>query len=273
MNQETEQQPLDFRNYHLHIAMPCYAGQVSEPTMSSLFKFILVANQLGLEWSFDSISNESLVTRARCNLMSKMMSNESATHFMFIDSDIRFEPRAIFQMLAADKEVIGGLYPKKGYPIGYAVNLNEETEVQGSLFTVDTIGNGFLMMQRHVYKRLCEAYPETKYIDDVYYGKEYEPHMYAIFDTHIDHKQHYLSEDWTFCRRWTRLGGKIWAHGDVLLTHTGFHEFEGDLSKLPQFAQPNGDASDIEGVEGMPTALVNTLKMSRPPKLQGEIDE
>ena len=112
-NQETEQQPLDFKNYHLHIAMPCYAGQVSEPTMSSLFKFILVANQLGLEWSFDSISNESLVTRARCNLMSKMMANKSATHFMFIDSDIRFEPRAIFQMLAADKEIIGGLYPKK----------------------------------------------------------------------------------------------------------------------------------------------------------------
>jgi len=267
---ETEQQQLDFSGFHLHIAMPCYAGQVSEPTMSSMFRFILMANSVGLNWSFDSISNESLVTRARCNLMSKMMANKDATHFMFIDSDIRFDPKSIFLMLAANKDVIGGLYPKKGYPIGYAVNLNEETEVQGSLFTVDTIGNGFMMMKRQVYERLCDAHPETKYIDDVSYGKEYEPYMYAIFDTQIDHNHHYLSEDWTFCRRWKRLGGQIWAHGDVLLNHTGFHEFEGDLSKLPQFAQPTGDASDVENIEGMPQSLIDTLKMSRPPKLKGE---
>ena len=258
--------PVDFSKYHLHIAMPCFAGQVSEATMSSMFKFILAAQDLKLNWSFDSISNESLVTRARNNLSAKMMYNQNATHCMFIDADIRFEPLSIFQMIAADKDVIGGLYPKKGYPVSYAVNLNEQTDIQGDIFTVDSIGTGFLMFKKDVYLKICHANPETKYVDEVFYGKEYEPFMYSIFDTMIINGR-YLSEDWTFCERWKRIGGTIWAHGKVLLDHTGYHEFLGDLSKLPDFAQPRGDISDIEPDGEVPDALHNTLKMLRPEKL------
>lgn len=86
---------------------------VSEPTMTSFLRFILMAQQVGLNWSLDTMVNESLVTRARNNLMAKMMTNTQATHFMFIDADIRFQPESIFQMMACDKDVIGGLYPKK----------------------------------------------------------------------------------------------------------------------------------------------------------------
>ena len=71
--------------------------------------------------------NESLVTRARNNLMAKMMTNPSATHFMFIDADIRFQPESILQMMACDKDVIGGLYPKKALPVNYVINLKRET--------------------------------------------------------------------------------------------------------------------------------------------------
>ena len=78
---------------------------VSEPTMTSFLRFILMASQVGLNWSLDTMVNESLVTRARNNLMAKMMTNNAATHFMFIDADIRFQPESIFQMIACDKDV------------------------------------------------------------------------------------------------------------------------------------------------------------------------
>jgi hypothetical protein len=266
MTEQTEQQGVDFTKFHLHISMPCYGGMVSEATMTSMFKFILVAKAIGLEWSFDTISNESLVTRARNNLCAKMMANPDATHFMFIDADIRFEPMAIVGMLVADKDVIGGIYPKKGLPIDYNLNLAEETQIQGQLFTVETLGNGFLMFKRHVYERMIKSYPETKYIDDVNYGKEFEPHMYAIFDTYIDHTGRYLSEDWAFCKRWKKLGGEIWAHGGVLLNHLGHFEFTGDLSKMPAFAQPQGDVSGYAGNQDVPPALLDTLKMKLPKK-------
>lgn len=233
----TDGTPFDFSKIHLHIGIPCYGGMVSEPTMTSLLRFVLLAQRYGLHWSLDTMVNESLITRGRNNLMAKMMTNEKATHFMFIDADIRFQPESILQMLAYDKEVIAGLYPKKTIPTNYVINLLPQTKIQGEIFTVDTAGTGFLIFKRSVYERLIEAHPETKYVDDVGLGKQYEPMMYAIFDCKIDEKGHYLSEDWLFCRRWQAIGGEIWAHSKTLLNHIGHYEYQGDLSKMPDFSR------------------------------------
>jgi len=206
--------------------------------MTSLLKFILMCNKVGLSWSMDTMVNESLITRGRNNLMAKMMTNKSATHFMFIDADISFDPNSIFHMLAADKEIISGAYPKKAYPIAYNINLKQHTKIQGPLYTVDTAATGFLMFKREVYEKLIEAHPNTKYVDDVGLGKQFEPYMYAIFDCYIDEQGHYLSEDWAFCRRASKLGYDIWCDSRVLLDHTGTHTFRGDLS-LIQGPKPN----------------------------------
>ena len=250
--------PFDFSKCHLHIGIPCYGGMMSEPTVTSLLRFILLAQQVGLNWSLDTMVNESLVTRARNNLMAKMMTNAQATHFFFIDADIRFEPDAPLKMMACDKDVIGGLYPKKALPVNYVINLNPQTKVQGDIFTVDTMGTGFLMFKRDVYAKLIAAHPETKYVDDVGLGKQYEPMMYSIFDCEIDERGHYLSEDWLFCRRWQKLGGEIWAHGKVLLNHIGHYEFQGDLSKMPQFGAP---VAQPEGQQ-LPQALTDAMSMA-----------
>lgn len=236
-NPQPQGAPFDFSGIHLHIGLPCYGGMLNESTMTSLLKFVMLATKVGLNWSLDTMVNESLVTRARNNLMAKMLTNDKATHFMFIDSDIRFDANSIFHMLAADKDIIAGLYPKKAYPIAYNINLNQQTKIQGPLFTVDTAATGFLMFKRKVYTDLIAAHPTTKYVDDVGLGKQFEPNMYAIFDCYIDDKGHYLSEDWAFCRRAKALGYEIWADGRVLLNHTGTHEFVGDLSKMPTVPQ------------------------------------
>jgi hypothetical protein len=228
--------PFDFSQIHLHIGIPCYGGMVSEPTMTSLLRFILLAQKYNLHWSMDTMVNESLIPRGRNNLMAKMMTNQKATHFMFIDADIRFQPDSILQMLSYDKDVIAGLYPKKSIPTNYVINLLPQTKIQGDVFTVDTVGTGFLIFRRSVYQQLIEAHPESKYVDDVGLGKEFEPMMYAIFDCKIDEKGHYLSEDWLFCRRWRALGGEIWVHSKVLLNHVGHYEYQGDLSKMPDFS-------------------------------------
>lgn len=232
--QQGTQRPVqfDFSKVHLHIGIPCYGGMITEPCMTSFLRFVLMAQQVGMQWSLDTMVNESLVTRARNNLMAKMMTNKAATHFMFIDADIRFQPESIFQMISCDKDVIGGLYPKKTLPINYVINLKPQVTVQGDIYTVDTMGTGFLLFKRHVYEKLIAAHPECKYVDDIGLGKQYEPMMYSIFDTIIDEKGHYLSEDWTFCRRWQALGGEIWAHSKTLLNHVGHYEFQGDISKL-----------------------------------------
>ena len=240
-------QKYDFTKAHVHFAIPCYGGMVSEPTMTSFIRFALIAGKVGLNWSLDTMVNESLVTRARNNLCAKMMTNAAATHFMFIDADIRFEPESIFGMLAADKDVIGGLYPKKSLPIDYVINLKNGGRIEGPCFQVDTAGTGFLLFKKNVYERLIAAHQDCKYVDDIGLGKQYEPYMYSIFDTIIDAKGHYLSEDWTFCRRWQALGGDIWIDSRVLLNHIGHYEFKGDLDALERRGLKRVDANSPEG--------------------------
>ena len=46
----------------------------------------------------------------------------------------------------------------------------------------------------------------------------------------------YLSEDFSFCRRWTDLGGEIWADLESRLDHVGPATFHGDLAT--QFEAP-----------------------------------
>jgi len=40
----------------------------------------------------------------------------------------------------------------------------------------------------------------------------------------------YLSEDYSFCRRWTDLGGEIWVDLQSRLTHVGTLAFNGDVA-------------------------------------------
>ena len=81
---------------------------------------------------------------------------------------------------------------------------------------------------------MMEEYPEIKYIRDM---KSIMPNgsvdmseneQYAFFDTSIDDEsRRYLSEDYTFCRRWQKMGGSIWTDPEIVLNHVGTHTFRG----------------------------------------------
>jgi hypothetical protein len=57
---------------------------------------------------------------------------------------------------------------------------------------------------------------------------------FALFECMIGEDGTYLSEDFAFCKRWTDMGGEIWADLNSKLNHVGPMAFCGDLSS--QFA-------------------------------------
>ena len=53
--------------------------------------------------------------------------------------------------------------------------------------------------------------------------------LFALFDCIIDPETGtYLSEDYSFCLRWRRIGGEIWLDAASKLTHWGPYEFVGN---------------------------------------------
>ena len=110
------------RTTRVHICMPCYGGMLTESTFMSYIKWSNTCRQLGLEWTMETMTNESLISRARNTLVAKFLNNPDSTHLMFIDADIGWEPWHLLVMLNRDVDVIGGLYPMKTLPIKWVVN-------------------------------------------------------------------------------------------------------------------------------------------------------
>ena len=112
----------------------------------------------------------------------------------------------------------------------YNVNYNSTyVSIKNNLTQVKHVATGFMMIQRDVITQMGDAYVSTKYTDDVHFLlPEENKYAYALFDCGVE-DDHYLSEDWMFCNRWTKLDGDIWIDVSINLTHTGIHDFPGSL--------------------------------------------
>jgi hypothetical protein len=210
----------------VHICMPCYGGMLTESTFMSYIKWANTARQLGIDWTMETMTNESLISRARNTLTAKFLANQDSTHLMFIDADIGWEPWHLLVMLNRDVDVIGGLYPMKSLPVKWCVNGFEGAEEgPDGLQEVTKTGTGFLLMKRGVFEKL-NAHPAVKpFNSDIGLPPELNVHMKTYFDTAVRENRYY-SEDWTFCENWRDLGGKVWVDKRVLLKHTGTYVFD-----------------------------------------------
>jgi hypothetical protein len=240
---------LDYlKTTRVHMCMPCYGGQLTESTFMSYIKWANTCRQLGIDWTMETMTNESLISRARNTLTAKFLHNKESTHLMFIDADIGWEPWHLLVMLNAQKDVIGGLYPMKSLPVKWCVNGFDGAEVSedGTLQEVSKTGTGFMLIKRDVFEKL-NAHPATKpFINDIGLPAELNPYMKTYFDTAVRENRYY-SEDWTFCENWRDIGGKVWVDKRVLLKHTGTYVFDfqtqDQLYKdLHNLAMSNGQA-------------------------------
>jgi hypothetical protein len=277
--QQQIQVNIDFlRTTRVHICMPCYGGMLTESTFMSYIKWSNTCRQLGIDWTMETMTNESLISRARNTLTAKFLHNKDSTHLMFIDADIGWEPWHLLVMLNRDVDVIGGLYPMKSLPVKWCVNgFDGAEEGADGLQEVSKTGTGFMLIKRHVFEKL-NAHPATKpFINDIGLPAELNPYMKTYFDTAVRENRYY-SEDWTFCENWRDLGGKVWVDKRVLLKHTGTYVFDfqtqDQLYKdLHALAQGNGTAAPVNPVPA-PVAekpvVAKTIASSKKDKKQAK---
>lgn len=254
------------RNKHIFIATPCYGGQIGEPYFRSMMRLAILCNKYDIQFTVSTLANESLITRGRNTLVSFFMEHPDATHLFFIDADIEFDPNDLLRMVAYDRPITVGAYPKKainwqsiieaarrneeettetieGHSSNYVVNFEFVTDEDGNpqnqiqirdnLIKLKDAGTGFMCIQRDVIQKMFDAHPELKYANDINVDAKFEKHMYALFDTMIDpESRRYLSEDYTFCRLWQQMGGEVFLDPRTGLNHVGHYTFRGNIRKL-----------------------------------------
>ncbi|HEX4026721.1 MAG TPA: hypothetical protein VHX18_03815 [Rhizomicrobium sp.] len=235
----------------LFVGTPCYGGVVTMRYMQSLCMLLLQAPRLDISVQLDLIGHESLITRGRNNLVTKFLDLADTTHLFFIDADIAFDLNQVTRMLAFDQDVVAGMYPLKlmeWNPAAIArVNAGErleqaalryvglpcegkEAQQRQGFVTAEYAGTGFMMIRRNVLEKMMAAYPETRYTSSHHTSvPSTSGNQYALFDCMIDRESGaYLSEDYTFCKRWRDIGGQIWLDTESTLTHIGAYDFTGD---------------------------------------------
>jgi len=217
---------VDFlRTTKVHIAMPCYGGMLTESTFMSFIKWANTARQLGIDWTLETMVNESLISRARNTLTAKFLDMSEATHLFFVDADIGWEPWHLLVLLNRDVDVIAGLYPMKTMPIKWVVNGFEGAETgPDGLQEVSKAGTGFLLMKKHVFEKLNKHPAVKQYKNDIGLDPKFDQYLKTYFDTAVRQNRYY-SEDWTFCENWRDLGGKVFVDKRVLLRHSGSYVF------------------------------------------------
>lgn len=260
----TMKEYVERNNPKLVILTPCYGGMCYVNYMTCLMNTMTLFRQINFPLQIEFCNNDSLVSRARNNLVAKALSDPKTTHIMFIDNDISWDPFDIIKLILSEKDLIGGIYPLKNYNWTKLTNpnfisqllhkksqsqlsglLSDEKMIQSNLlnYNVNYLGNvlqidnnlarvkhvptGFMMIKREVFLKMMKSFPSTKYVDDVNFLKPEENEFaYALFDCGVE-DGHYFSEDWLFCHRWTKMGNEIWIDVTINLTHTGREEYTG----------------------------------------------
>jgi len=248
----------------VHICMPCYGGQLTEATFMSFIKWGNTCRQLGIDWTVETMTNESLISRARNTLTAKFLNTEGSTHLMFIDADIGWEPWHLLVLLNRQVDVIGGLYPMKSLPVKWCVNgIPGQEEGVDNLVEVTKTGTGFLLIKKDVFDKL-NAHPAVRtFANDIGLPRELDQYMKTYFDTAVREGRYY-SEDWTFCENWRDIGGQVWVDKRVLLRHTGTYTFDGNAQEqvykdLKTIFEPNLVAGPV------PIAIVPDAVPTTPP--------
>jgi hypothetical protein len=236
----------------LVVGTPCYGGQITTVYATSILKLQEACWLRKIDFGAMLLSGDALITRARQNLVAHFLSDAKATHLLFIDADIGFAPEQAFRLLDFDADMTSAIYPAKRLDptepgsLTYVVSVDNESgvTVREGFVKVRYAGTGFLMVRRGALLSMIEKYPELRYksehqLDDPLRGS---PWRSALFNCFIDEVSGaYLSEDFAFCRRWTDMGGEIWADGQSQLNHVGPFTYRGDFHARLQSLRPGND--------------------------------
>ena len=212
---------------------PCYGGQVTRGFWLStiaLEQHMMLAH---LPHAWQTLENESLITRGRNVLSAHFLASEFDKLF-FIDADILFTPDDVGKILSLDADVGVGVYPMKARGAGYNAWIKGKLAKDILPFErpveVDYAGTGFMCIRRSVFGRLKSAYPKLRRQEGLMHDRKPGECWNFFGQMPIDVPGELsieVSEDYAFCERFRRIGGKIVMDPSVRLKHIGTAVYDG----------------------------------------------
>lgn len=257
------------------IATPMYGGNAKSVYVACIQRLQEELAKAGHQSWHLSMTNESLITRARNTLAHEFMKSDSDA-LLFVDGDHGFNVEHVVKMVNSGKDVIGAIYPMKNinwenvrkaavagksaeelerYSGFFAINfLPEVQQFQADEpFKVRDIGTGMLFIHRRAFdqiKPLVKTYRNNaSATPNIAYGEV----IHEFFPTIITEEPEaiLLSEDYAFCHLYRESGGDVWAAPWVYITHAGEYNFSGSFLAMLEIQNQFTPAAQV-AEEGQP---------------------
>lgn len=232
----------------IFIATPAYGEVFYSVYVRSLFRLQHALAERGWHPQLATVSFSDIV-ESRNALLTHWFDRTDASHLLFIDADMGYEPDLITAMVELDEPVVGVIAPQRKIDLDKLAELSAEGEpaqraiagahefvVKGAGFgmrngfvRVEGCGAGILLIRRDCIEEMLRKIPELSDRSAPHtspLAKGLNRLIQAFDPIRLDHAR--LSEDFAFCYRWRRrCGGEIWASADREIVHIGLHKFRG----------------------------------------------
>lgn len=194
------------------------------------------------------LHKSSIVTFGRNGCTAGFLSSD-CTHMLFVDTDIQFNEQDIFKMIEADEEVTLIPYPMKwmdwkkskelyekhkipvnkgGYHFPIQVMNEDNFESVNGWMEIKRGPAGCMLIKREAFERMIKYYPELKVRQNHLVNETTKnmEHSYNFWDTEfIKETGQIVGEDFAFCDRYRKAGGRIFALIDSEISHHGNYPF------------------------------------------------
>lgn len=263
----------------LMIAMPT-RGHVTTATTVSLIKLTQALQERGIPFSVVTYQSPDIVI-SRNHLMSGFLTDREASHSLWIDADMVFEPDAVWRLLAAGEDFVAAACPQKFYNwealrklieddfaaageeavateqlISRSLTYNIQTEGfrhedwapkrRAGYITVPAVGMGLTLISRTVPQAMVDAglAASRPGMTDLPGHKGLEWHDFFGHRASEDGRLMF-AEDQSFCHRWVEgCGGDIWLDCGAIIGHVGPVVFEGQYAYRVDRDFPPAPATD-----------------------------
>jgi hypothetical protein len=273
------------------VATPAYGEMAYMPYAQSLLRLQQALLRRDDQMLHVTVSFSEM-SEARNFLLTHWFDKTDASHILFVDTDIAFEPALVLEMLALQKPVVGVVYPLRHLNLMRIVEAAAKGEsppraiarghdfavrpLQGKpprtlngFVEVEGCGAGILLVSRACIAEMLKKRPQLS--DRT--AKKSSPlardleRLIRAFDP-MTAQGVRLADDFSFCHRWrTDCGGEIWARADRAVTHMGPHRYEARIAdaagggpRLPARVSPA--AAGAGGETGKPRGNVARLTVS-----------
>jgi len=215
---------------HAYVGLPAYAGTVMVTTLKSLLTDTVALAMRGDAVTIDDECGATDLPELRGSLAARFLQS-NATHLVMIDTDVSWEDGALPYLLDRNVDFVAGIYPKRTFPISYPIRYLDkptlEADPETGLLEVEAVAGGFVVVSRACIERMAAAYEHEAFVTAKFPGLL----CLGLWEKLRVDPMGRLPEDFSFCKRWRDIGGKVWCDPRIHMGHCGLHNWSGRLSE------------------------------------------